>query len=114
MRPQTIPREKIPWYPTIDPEACIGDQECVNFCKNNVFRWDEEKNQPVVESPYNCVLGCNTCMEICPVQAITFPTVQELRDTMRRLRTELIPHGEGRTNAGTGGTEPAPVGHGAR
>jgi len=84
-----IPRELIPWYPTVDAEACLGDQECLNFCKNEVFRWDEDRNAPIVAHPYNCVLGCSACMKVCAAAAITFPTIDELRRAMRRLRAQL-------------------------
>lgn len=88
MRPSTLPRERIPWFPTVDTERCVGDQVCVEFCKNDVYRWDEEHAHPIVANPYHCVLGCNACMELCPVQAISFPAPQELREMIRRLRTE--------------------------
>jgi NAD-dependent dihydropyrimidine dehydrogenase PreA subunit len=84
----SIPREKIPWYPTIDTDVCTGDQECINFCKNNVFEWDEENGHPIVKNPFNCVVGCSACAKVCPVEAITFPTMQELRETVRQLREE--------------------------
>lgn len=84
-----LPRERIPWFPTIDFEACLGDQECFKFCKNHVFEWDEEHNVPLVANPYNCVLGCNACAKTCAGEAITFPTLDELRATIRRLRAEL-------------------------
>lgn len=89
MRSGEIPRELIPWYPTVDAAACLGDQECLHFCKNDVLRWDEEHNVPIVANPYNCVLGCNACMKTCSAGAITFPTIDALRQTMRRLRAEL-------------------------
>ncbi|MGQ9559721.1 MAG: 4Fe-4S dicluster domain-containing protein [Candidatus Oleimicrobiaceae bacterium] len=83
-----IPREKIPWFPTVDYDACTGDQECFNFCKNEVFRWDEGSNRPVVENPYNCVLGCSACANICPAGAITFPSLEDIRQLIRKLREE--------------------------
>jgi NAD-dependent dihydropyrimidine dehydrogenase PreA subunit len=83
-----IPREKIPWFPTVDHDLCTGDQECFTFCKNGVFEWDEESNRPIVMNPYNCVVGCQACINICPVQAISFPDKEELRATLRRLREE--------------------------
>lgn len=89
MKPPEIPRELIPWYPTVNTDACLGDQECINFCKNDVFRWDEDRNVPIVANPYNCVLGCNACMKTCAAEAITFMTIDELRETMRRLRAGL-------------------------
>jgi NAD-dependent dihydropyrimidine dehydrogenase PreA subunit len=83
-----IPREKIPWFPTIDPDLCIGDQDCVNFCRNNVLAFDEDTFKAVVVNPYNCVVGCDACAKICPQGAITFQDKEELRATLRRLRAE--------------------------
>lgn len=84
-----IPREKIPWYPTINTDLCIGDEECINFCKNDVFEWDEETMHPVVKNPLNCVVGCSACAQICTVEAISFPTMDELRATVKKLREEM-------------------------
>jgi len=89
MQSAAIPREKIPWFPMVDYGICTGDQECFKFCKNEVFTWDEDNNHPVVANPYNCVVGCQACINVCPVQAISFPTKEELRETMRRLRTQM-------------------------
>ena len=50
--PPSVPREKIPWFPTIDVDACIGDQECVKFCKNDVFVWDELQHPARGGSPF--------------------------------------------------------------
>ncbi len=84
-----VPREKIDWSPRINYDACLGDRVCYEFCKNDVFVWDEEKQQPIVEHPLSCVLGCDTCAQLCPTEAITFPTKEQLRDTVRRLRLEM-------------------------
>ena len=89
MPASTISRDKIPWFPTVDSELCAGDQECFTFCKNDVFAWDEENARPIVKNPYNCVVGCQACIHICPVGAIAFPSKEELRATMRRLREEM-------------------------
>jgi NAD-dependent dihydropyrimidine dehydrogenase PreA subunit len=83
-----IPREKIPWYPTINYDACINDQECLNFCKNDVLSLDAESGRVVVTQPNNCVVGCDSCAQICPVDAIAFPDKEELRITLRWLREE--------------------------
>ncbi len=89
MLASALPREKIPWFPTVDYDICTGDQECFKFCKNDVFTWDEENNHPIVKNPYNCVVGCQACINVCPVQAIGFPSKDELRETMKRLRAEM-------------------------
>lgn len=84
-----IPREMVPWFPTINYDVCIHDQECVNFCKNDVFDWNEALGEPVVARPYNCVIGCDACSQICPSEAISFPSQAQLKATLRRLSSEL-------------------------
>ncbi len=32
MMPSRIPREQIPWHPTVDLTKCTADQACVKFC----------------------------------------------------------------------------------
>ena len=84
-----IPREKITWHPTVNTDACVGDRACVDFCKNGVFTWDDDHGHPIVQNPPNCVVGCDACAQVCPVEAITFPSQAELRETVRRLRAEV-------------------------
>lgn len=81
-----IPREKIPWFPTIDEEKCIGCRECFEFCKNGVFEWDEENNHPRVVKPFNCVIGCSACQNLCTQDAILFPSMREIHDIIKSLR----------------------------
>lgn len=85
-----IPRELIPWFPTVDYDISTGDQECFKFCKNQVFEWDEAANRPLVTNPFKCVVGCQACINVCPVQAISFPSKEHLRETLKRLRNELV------------------------
>ena len=68
-----IDRTKIPWYPTIDEDRCIGCKLCFVSCGRNVFDFDEKRKKAVVAKPYNCMVGCSTCATICPSQAISFP-----------------------------------------
>jgi NAD-dependent dihydropyrimidine dehydrogenase PreA subunit len=83
-----IPREKLPWFPTINYDACISDLECLNFCPHDVFAWDQDTGRPIVAHPYRCVPGCESCGETCKAQAISFPSKEEFRATLRRLREE--------------------------
>ncbi len=84
-----IPREKITWHPTINYDTCTGDRACFDFCANDVFVWDEENQHPIVQNPLNCVLGCDSCAQTCPVEAITFPSKDDLRKQLRQLRAEM-------------------------
>jgi NAD-dependent dihydropyrimidine dehydrogenase PreA subunit len=84
-----LPRERIPWFPTIANDLCTGDAECYNFCKNDVIEWDEVSSRPIVQNPYRCVVGCQACVNICDAGAISFPSKDELRQILRQLREEL-------------------------
>lgn len=81
-----IPRKRIPWFPSVDEERCTNCGLCVSFCHKDVYR--EGPDHPVVENPYNCIVGCTGCAGQCPVGAIKFPSLVELREALRRLREE--------------------------
>lgn len=68
-----IPREQIPWYPTIDPGKCTGCRTCVDFCRNDVLEYDIDSGKSRVKNPYNCVVECSACATLCPEGAIGFP-----------------------------------------
>jgi NAD-dependent dihydropyrimidine dehydrogenase PreA subunit len=101
-----LPREKISWFPTINVDACLGDRACYEFCKNDVFVWDEENQRPIVQNPTNCVVGCESCAQLCPSEAITFPSKEELRATLRRLREEMKRDQEAAPAAPAGSGQP--------
>lgn len=79
-----IPREEIPWYPTIDEDKCIGCKLCYVTCGRNVFSFDSERNKAVVYKPYNCMVGCSTCATVCPTGAILFPS----REIVQKIEKE--------------------------
>ena len=79
-----IPRGKIPWFPTIDPEKCTNCGACRDFCSNEVFALGETVMEAV--RPFNCVVGCRACARECPVGAISFPSDEELVKALRELR----------------------------
>ena len=71
-----IPRKEIPWYPTVDQETCIGCQLCYVTCGRAVYEMQDAHAVPV--DPYNCAVGCTTCANICPTNAISFPTLDAI------------------------------------
>ena len=84
-----LPRERIDWSPRINYDACLGDRACYDFCHNDVFNWDGVNDRPLVANPNNCVLGCDSCGQLCPAEAISFPSKDELRASIRQLKAEL-------------------------
>jgi NAD-dependent dihydropyrimidine dehydrogenase PreA subunit len=66
-----IPREEVPWFPTVDLDKCIGCELCYVTCGRGVYQMAERKS--VVANPFSCMVGCSTCGVVCPTQAITFP-----------------------------------------
>lgn len=87
-----IPREKILWNPSIDPETCIGCGECLDVCANGVFELSESSGKATVKDPMNCVVLCDKCAILCPAQAITFPdkeATQKLLTQLFRSRKEI-------------------------
>jgi NAD-dependent dihydropyrimidine dehydrogenase PreA subunit len=66
-----IPRQEIPWFPTVDPQACIGCSLCFVTCGRGVY--DLQERKAVTLKPYECMVGCTTCAMVCPTDAIAFP-----------------------------------------
>lgn len=83
-----ILREKIPWYPTIDNDKCIGCRTCIEFCRNAVLEFDEQENKARVRSPYSCVVECSTCGRLCPSGAISFPDPDAFGALIKQLLSE--------------------------
>ena len=77
-----IAREEIPWLPTVDSDACIGCQLCYVTCGRGVFEMADAV--AVAVAPMECAVGCSTCGNICPTNAIRFPTL----DAVWRLERE--------------------------
>lgn len=73
-----IPRDQINWNPTIHEDVCIGCGTCVTGCSRLVYRYDFEKQIPVVAVPGNCMVGCTTCANTCPAHAISFPPLESV------------------------------------
>lgn len=79
-----IPREEIPWYPTINPDLCTKCNACIDFCTNDVFASGEFST--IVKNPFNCVVGCSACEKLCDTGAISFPNEKEFVILLQKLR----------------------------
>lgn len=88
-----IPRDKIPWRPTIDYDKCASCGKCVDYCTLGVFELEEKdgKKRSVVKNPNNCVVMCTGCEAQCPAGAITHPSKKETREIIKTLR-KTYPH----------------------
>lgn len=69
-----IARKTIPWFPTVNHDKCIGCELCFLTCGRGVYDVHDHKAWP--ERQYDGMVGCTTCANICPAQAITFPDKQ--------------------------------------
>ena len=73
------PRNEIHWGPTVDTDQCVGCGLCYVTCGGRVvYDWDITANRPIVARFDNCSPGCNTCANLCPANAITFPPIAEI------------------------------------
>ena len=76
-----FPREKVEWFPKIDSAKCVKCGMCMN-CGKNVYDWTNEGAK--VARPYNCVVGCQSCANLCLGNAITFPDVASVRQLYKK------------------------------
>ena len=79
-------RENFPWFPRVNPDLCLADLQCLNFCPHDVFEWDPKTGRPIVAHPLRCLLGCEICLEGCDTGAISLPTKREFQVTLKKLR----------------------------
>ena len=86
-----IPRHLIPWYPNIDADECVGCKECIEFCQDDVYAYDEESNKVYVAHPWHCQVYCQSCTHACPKDAISFIDRREVKARIRELRKQYPP-----------------------
>lgn len=75
------PREKVEWFPTIDPKKCVKCGMCMN-CGRNVYDW--KKDGARVARPYNCIVGCTTCANLYQGNTITFQDIKTIRELYKK------------------------------
>jgi Pyruvate/2-oxoacid:ferredoxin oxidoreductase delta subunit len=83
-----IARDTIPWFPTVNHDKCIGCELCFVTCGRGVYDVHDHKAWP--ERQYDCMVGCTTCANICPAEAITFPDKQLVRKIEREHKILVI------------------------
>lgn len=86
-----ILRSRIPWYPVVDYNKCSSCGRCVEYCTLGVFEFKEKtgKKMACVENPYNCVVLCSGCDEICPSGAISHQSKKDTQILISKLIKEM-------------------------
>ncbi len=86
-----VPRNKIAWYPTIDLEKCVSCGKCLEYCKHDVYGFQEKQGvrKPFVKNADNCIVYCNGCDAVCPSGAISHPSKIETGTIISKLRKEV-------------------------
>ena len=51
-------------------------------CGKNVYDW--VGNKPKVTKPYNCVVGCTSCANLCLGRAISFQDIESVRELYKK------------------------------
>ncbi len=86
-----IPRHLIPWFPTVNAEKCVGCKECIKFCHDTVYAFNEETRKVYVANPWHCQVYCQSCTHACNKDAIEFPDRREVKARIRELREKYPP-----------------------
>jgi len=81
-----VPRNRIPWAPTIDYAKCNFCLECDKFCPHGVFQRQDGEKKLVVANPHNCVVFCRACAKTCGPDALSFPSKPEVIQLIKQLR----------------------------
>jgi NAD-dependent dihydropyrimidine dehydrogenase PreA subunit len=53
----------------VDYKKCIGCENCYIICPMDVFKWDLERDMPLVAHDDECWF-CGSCWQECPKRAI--------------------------------------------
>lgn len=92
-----IPRQDIPWHPTVNADVCIGCELCYVTCGRDVYEisvLDQGGRKAQVQRPLNCMVGCSTCAVVCPTHAISFPSTDIIWHLEREHKIFEIVRGE--------------------
>ena len=61
---------------------------CFSTCGKKVYAMVDDKSK--VANPYSCMVGCQTCMNLCLSDAITFPDIGLIRALIKEK--DLLNH----------------------
>jgi len=78
-----LDRSKINWGPTLDAANCVGCGMCM-YCGSKIYKWAGKKPFVDLDRIGKCVVGCRTCMNLCPTNAITFPSLADVKAYMKK------------------------------
>jgi NAD-dependent dihydropyrimidine dehydrogenase PreA subunit len=87
-----LPRNEIDWFPQINQEKCQPKKcgfVCVKYCPFGVFSI-KENGFVEVSKPYECNVGDESCKFQCPYGAISFPSREELKEMLRKVRANMV------------------------
>lgn len=76
--------------PVFDPEECINCGYCDMICPDYCFVWGSDQNlkQPLLMGiDYQYCKGCQKCIEICPVNALTLGRDRPEFTSTKRLKS---------------------------
>ncbi len=82
-----IKRTEIDWRPVVDEAKCTGCGVCATTCGRRVYKFDYRNKKSKVVNPNNCMVGCQTCANLCPMKAISFT---KERETTREKAQKII------------------------
>ena len=85
----SITREKVDWHPVIDESKCMGCGLCVTSCGRGVFKFDFDNKKAKVVNPNQCLVGCQTCSNLCPAKAISFAENDKTREKAQKIVSEF-------------------------
>lgn len=84
-----VDRNEISWNPEIDEDKCIGCGLCATSCGRGVYKYDYENKKAKVVNPNNCLVGCQTCSNLCPSKAIKFAEDDKTREKAQKIVKDI-------------------------
>jgi len=68
----SVPADKT--CPRIDYDTCITDNACVEACPEKIIFNNDAEGKLELSSFAQCPPGCKECANVCPVEALAFPS----------------------------------------